>query len=261
MTLPSILFIILAGFGVFLIGVSKTGFGATGGNLAVPLMALVIPAQESLAILLPVLCIADLFSLWLYKGKWNLHLIKILMPSTFIGIVIGSLLLGIVPDIYLKKIIGLIAVGFIVLQFIRYRVIGYRGIYKPRNWHGVFIGSIAGGFSALAHAAGPILSLFLLPMKLTKETFVATTVVYLAIVNYLKLVPYILLDMFDYRSLLLSGIVLPFALFGVYIGYKLNLRLSSRWFFFFVYILLLVTAIQLLTGTNIFEIILKSSSF
>ncbi len=249
--------LILGGLGIILIGISKTGFGGGGGNLATPLMALIASARESVAILLPILCIADLFSLWLYRGKWDVQLVKNLLPTTFIGIVAGSLLLGMVPDTFLKKILGLIAIGFVLLQFFRYRLLRPPKVYTPKKSHTFFIGGLAGLFSTLAHAAGPILSIFLLPIKLRKEVFVANTVIYFAIVNYTKLMPYLLLGIFDYHSLLLSGILLPFAPLGVYLGFRLNRRLSRRRFTLAIYILLLATGVQLLTGFNIVEISIK----
>ncbi|WP_455367195.1 sulfite exporter TauE/SafE family protein [[Eubacterium] cellulosolvens] len=257
MIIPSVLFIVLGGLGVFLIGISKAGFGMGAGNLAVPLIALVVSSQQSVAILLPILCVADLFSLWFYKDKWNIRLLKMLMPSTVIGIVVGSFLLGVVSDFFLKKIIGLIAIAFVALQFMRY-ILRSTEAYKHKKWHGIFIGSIAGVLSTVAHAAGPVLSIFLLPMRLAKEVFVATVLVYFAIVNYVKLVPYFLLGLFDYHTFFLSGILLPFVPLGVYVGFRLNQRLSSRGFILAIYVLLLITGIQLLIGVDISEILVKS---
>ena len=44
---------------VILMGISKSGFGAGFGALAVPLMALVVPVPQAAAILLPVLLLID----------------------------------------------------------------------------------------------------------------------------------------------------------------------------------------------------------
>jgi uncharacterized membrane protein YfcA len=228
-----VIFIAIGGLGIFLLGVSKTGFGGSGGNLAVPLVALLLSARETLAILLPVLIVADLFSLWFYRFKWNRELIKVLALSSIVGIVVGGLLLDVISDFYLKKTIGLIAVGFVAIQFLRRRIVKQREAYIPKRWHGLVFGGATGAMSTMTHAAGPLLSIFLLPMRLKKEVFVATTVLYFAIVNYLKLVPYTILG-------IMSRVI------------------SDERFTFIIYMLLLFTGIQLVTGLNVMEMLLTS---
>src|SRR3546814_5642150 len=56
---------------VLIAGISKGGFGAGLGLLAVPMMALVLPPVQVAAIMLPILCVMDHIGIWAYWRKWE----------------------------------------------------------------------------------------------------------------------------------------------------------------------------------------------
>jgi uncharacterized membrane protein YfcA len=62
-------FYILAAIAVVIVGLSKSGFGSGIGVLGVPLMALVIPPGQAAAIMLPLLCVMDIFNVFHYRGE------------------------------------------------------------------------------------------------------------------------------------------------------------------------------------------------
>ena len=71
MTEFSLLFYIIFGFVAFLVGVAKGGFGGLMGALATPLMALVMPVDQVIGLVLPVLMFADLFAIAFHWRRWN----------------------------------------------------------------------------------------------------------------------------------------------------------------------------------------------
>ncbi len=56
-------FWITAGLAIVLVGIAKAGFGGGVGMVATPLMALTISVTDAAAILLPLLIVADIFSI------------------------------------------------------------------------------------------------------------------------------------------------------------------------------------------------------
>jgi uncharacterized membrane protein YfcA len=76
---------------VLLLGISKSGFGAGFGSLAVPLMALAVTVPQAAAILMPVLLVMDLLGLAAFRRHFDLQLIKFLIPMGLVGTVVGTL--------------------------------------------------------------------------------------------------------------------------------------------------------------------------
>ncbi len=73
----STLFWITAVLAIFLVGVSKAGFGGGTGLIAAPLLALTIPVADAAALLLPLLIVADMFSISHYWKIFERRLIRI----------------------------------------------------------------------------------------------------------------------------------------------------------------------------------------
>ena len=97
---------------VILFGISKGGFGGGFGVIAVPLMALAISPVQAAAILLPILCLMDLFSLWAFRGKWLISEIRLLVPASLLGIGIGTLLFGYMSPALIRLMLGVVAITF-----------------------------------------------------------------------------------------------------------------------------------------------------
>ena len=75
--------------------------------------------------------------------------------------------------------------------------------------------------------------------------FLGTIVIFFAVVNYVKLVPYAWLGLLDTSNLLTSLSLVLLAPLGVYLGMRLHRRLDETWFYRCCYVLLLLTGGQL----------------
>jgi len=232
---------------VLLFGIAKGGFGGGLGVAAVPLMSLVMSPLQAAAILLPILCLMDLLSLWAYRGKWVVPELTVLIPASLIGIAAGTLLFGFMSTGVVKLIIGLVALLFTVHHWLGRRRNRTGNIRPVPRGVGVVGGAVAGFTSFIAHAGGPPVSMYLLRRPLHKTQFVATTVVFFAVVNYVKLIPYGFLGQLAADNLVASLVLAPFAPVGVGIGVWLHNNVSDRLFFRFVYLLLFVVALKLVS--------------
>lgn len=74
---------------VILLGVSKSGFGAGSGALAVPTMALAVTGPEAAAILMPVLLVLDCRGLAVYRRQFEGQLLRLLLPFAPVGVFVG----------------------------------------------------------------------------------------------------------------------------------------------------------------------------
>ena len=230
---------------VMLFGIAKGGFGAGFGVLAVPLMALVVSPVQAAAILLPILCLMDLFSLWFYRGKWIWPELRLLIPASLLGVIAGGLLFGFMSAAVIRLLLGMIAIVFTLHHWwVKYGPQpGEEKLFGPVA--ATVAASSAGFTSTIAHAGGPPISMYLLRRGLDRTAFVGTTVVLFTVLNYVKLVPYTWLGQFDSRNLLTSLVLAPLAPIGIATGVWLHRRVSDRVFFHIAYTMLFFVGCKL----------------
>lgn len=231
---------------VLLFGISKGGFGAGLGTLAVPLMALVISPIQAAAILLPLLCLMDIVSLWQYRRKWIWPELTVLLPGSLLGIGVGTILFEYMSASVIRLIVGTVAVSFTVHYWLSVRGRSASSLTDFPRPVGTFFGAITGFTSFVAHAGGPPINMYLLRRPLNRTDFVATTVLFFAVVNYVKLIPYTWLGQLATGNLMTSLALSPLAPIGVLIGVYLHKRVSDRFFFAFVYLLLFAVGLRLI---------------
>lgn len=250
-------FWIAASIAVILVGIAKAGFGGGPGLLATPLIALTIPVADAAALLLPLLIIADLFTVRHYRHEFDRKSLKILIPGALVGIVVGAFFFGFFSDNerVLQIGIGVLALVFVVFQIGRTTIFGAIEGHRFPAPIGVLLGGIGGFTSTLAHAGGPPVVIYLLPQKLPRNIFVGTTVIAFMIINLAKLIPYGMLGLLRVGNLLTILILAPLIYVGVRLGIYLNKHFSEKWFNVVIYTLLVLTAIQLILGRSVLSLL------
>lgn len=228
---------------VLLMGLSKSGFGAGFGALAVPLMALAVPVPQAAAIMLPLLAIMDAMGLAALLKERDRGLIRLLLPAGLLGTVLGTLLFGVLPAPVVAGVVGAITLLFLAIRL----------VFPPRadappppRWLGFLLGTTSGFTSFVAHAGGPPVSFYLLPLRLAPVTFTATMAVLFAAINASKWLPYAWLGLIDTRNLLTSLALAPFAPLGVWLGLKLVRRIDPTWFYRLFHLGMGLTGLKLL---------------
>jgi uncharacterized membrane protein YfcA len=238
---------LLALLGVFLIGLSKAGFATGLGMLSTPLVAQAMPARAAIGVVLPLLCLADVFTLAVYWRKWDLRLVAWPLVGTAIGIGLATAFVTSISDLALRRSIGAIGLVLTLLLVVRNRFHPH-AVYRPRPWEGVLVGVAAGVSSTIAHAAGPILALYLLAQRLEKTRFVATSGVFFTVNNLLKVPPYVATGLVGASTLALSLRYAAAIPLGIAAGWWLNRLLPQRHFDAVVAGLMVLTSVHLLLG-------------
>jgi uncharacterized membrane protein YfcA len=172
---------------VLLLGISKSGFGAGFGSLAVPIMALSVTVPQAAAILMPILLVMDLMGLAAYRGKWDKALLRFLIPAGLVGTVIGTLSFRLLDA---RMVAGL--VGTFTLLFLAQRLLfpPKPDSPPPPKWAGAVLTVTSGFTSFIAHAGGPPLTAYVLPLRLAPVTVAATLSVFFFVINLSKWIPY-----------------------------------------------------------------------
>ena len=243
--------IVVVCFSVSLIGVSKAGFGGGLGMLSTPISVLALTSmghspEFALGFLLPLLIVGDAFSALHYRGKWEFKNLKVLLPGIVVGVLIGSQLIGRFSPRQLNMVIGALAVGFVVFQFVKEAILKLEGTLKPGYGNGTFFGLAAGVTSSFAHGAGPVMSMYLIPQKMPKEIHVATRVLIFTCINWIKAPFFLAAGVVNPTTLMGSLKFVVLVPVGVVIGVWLNRRFSEEGFMKAVYVLTFLAGLQLI---------------
>jgi uncharacterized membrane protein YfcA len=231
----------LAALGTFAIGVSKTGIAGLG-ILTVAVFALIFPTRASVGLVLPLLISADVVAVTAFRrhAVWS-HLWR-LFPWAALGVVLGYLAMGRINGTQVNKLIGGIFVLLVAVQvWRRYQAsqAARRGAQngeavEEASQHGLwFVATmgILGGFTTMvANAAGPIMILYLLAMRLPKMEFIGTGAWYFLTLNLFKVPFSVNLGLITLPSLLFDLKLAPFALVGALCGRALLRHIDQKLF-------------------------------
>jgi uncharacterized protein len=228
---------------VLLLGLSKSGFLSGFGSLATPLLALTVPVPQAAAIMLPLLIVMDALNMKELFAQRDRALVRLLLPAGLVGIVIGTLLFGVFSD---KAVAGV--VGGLTLLFLAQQLLfppGQQGVTASRPL-GFVLGAASGFTSFVAHAGGPPIAAYVLPLRLVPVVASATMAVFFAAINWAKWVPYAWLGLIDVRNMVTALVLLPLAPVGVWLGVWLVRRVSNALFYRLAYAGMFLTGVKLL---------------
>jgi hypothetical protein len=207
------------------------------------MIALTMPVPQAAAIMLPLLMAMDATGLQQLWRERDPVLVRRLVPWGLVGIGIGTLLFGVLPA---KAVAAL--VGVLTLTFLAQRLLWPLRREAPQapHWVGRVCAVLSGFTSFVAHAGGPPISAYTLPLKLAPPVLSGTMAVYFAVINAAKVLPYALLGLVDLRNLLTSALLLPLAPLGVWSGVWLMRRMEPAWFYRLAYSGMFLTGVKLL---------------
>jgi uncharacterized protein len=226
---------------VLLTGLSKAGFGGFGA-LAVPLMALAVPVPQAAAIMLPLLMAMDAMGLASLLKHRDRGLLKLLLPAGLLGTVVGTLMFGVLPAHLVAGVVGVITLAFLAVRLV---FPPQADAPPPPRWLGFVLGTLSGFTSFVAHAGGPPVAFYLMPLRLAPLVFTATTAVFFAVINASKWLPYAWLGLIDGTNLLTSLALAPLAPVGVWVGLRWVRRIEPALFYRLFHIGLALTGAKL----------------
>jgi uncharacterized membrane protein YfcA len=229
---------------VVFMGLAKGGFTGVG-QLAVPLLALVVSPVQAAAILLPILLLQDAVGVWAFRQDWDGRVLSIMLPGAAVGILAGWLL---ATAVSVSAVLG--ALGIISILFALHRILVTRrgALTAPADSPapvGFAFGVGSGFTSQLAHAGVPLFQMWVLPKRLPPRTLVGTTAIYFGVVNWLKVPAYAALGQLTRGNLLTALALFPVAIASTLAGVWLVNRVSADRFYTLIYLLLIAVGSQL----------------
>jgi uncharacterized membrane protein YfcA len=236
-----------AALGAFMVGVSKAGI--TGLSiLSIALFNFVFPsAKQTSGLVLPLLIFGDFVAVFAYRKHSQWRFLWRLFPWTAAGVVLGYLALGHISDRTAKTMIGAIIVTLALMSFINRRRANAAQTAAGFHWSiAAAIGVTAGFITLVANAAGPLMAIYLVAMRLPKLQYVGTAAVFFMLLNLFK-VPFMVdLGLITTQSFSLNLALAPAVLLGALTGRWLVKHINQELFENMVLTLSLIGGVLLL---------------
>lgn len=250
--MPDPLFIACAAFAAILVGLSKAGFAASLGAVAVPLLSVVMPTPQAAGMILPVLMVLDVAALLIYRREVDWKIFWIIIPGGMAGTLIGWALSAVVNEAVVGLLLGLMSVIFALDAWLPLRK-KLEKIPASRPW-GWFWGTVAGFTSFISHTGGPPYQVYTIPLRLAPNIYAGTAAVVFAVINAAKLFPYYTLGQLSVSNLEMSLAVLPVAALSMLVGVWMVRRIPARIFYQIAYGLIFLLGLKLIYSgvTDIF---------
>jgi uncharacterized membrane protein YfcA len=231
----------MAVLAVALTGLSKGGLGGAFGLMGVPVLSLAMSPVQAAALMLPVLLAMDAVSLWTWRRGADRTLLRAMLPPALAGIGLGWLAAAVTSEAMVRLIVGVLAFAFVARQLAG----AGAPATGPRRAGAVGWGLASGFTSFVAHAGGPPFQMHVLPLRLPPGTYTATSVLFFATLNAVKVIPYAALGLIEAPTLLAAAWLLPVAVVAVLSGAWVVRRLRAQLFYPLMYSLLGIVALKL----------------
>jgi len=211
------------------VGLSKAGFAGLG-LVAVATFASIFGARDSTGIVLPMLIVADIGAVLVFKQHARWDYIRRILPLAGVGVVGGTLIMRWLDNAAFRPVIGGLILALSALQFIRLRWPDIFGRTPHSNAVAWPLGLLAGFTTMMANAAGPLVALYCVAVDLPKFQVVGTLAWFFFIINLFKVPFSVSLGVIHGSSLTLNAALVPAILAGLFSGRWLIGRIPQRVF-------------------------------
>jgi len=230
-----------------LVGVNKSGIPGLG-MLPVILLAVAFELNPGFAtgVMLLMICAGDIFAVSYYRKNADWKIVLRLLPYTMLGLALGFVTLRFLdrPE-HLRIMIGWIILLLAAVHLVR--VAFFKHADVPGHWaFSAVVGLTAGFTTQVANAAGPVMALYLLSMKLPKDRYVGTCAWFFMIMNWTKLPVFCFEGRVTFAALRAVLPVLPLILLGAVLGVLFVKRAPQKFFEAVVEVIVIVSAVKLL---------------
>ncbi|MBI4942315.1 MAG: sulfite exporter TauE/SafE family protein [Actinobacteria bacterium] len=273
--------IVLLVLAAVLVGFAKTAIGGVA-SISVAIFAATMPARESTGVLLPLLILGDVFAVWSYRSHAHWRTLLRLMPTVLVGILLGALFVATVDDTVMRRTIGVVLLLLVSVNlWTRSRqaqepaaapvpaaatttatatapattpatttaeaadAASAAGTRRARHAAAAFYGSLTGFTTMVANAGGPVMSLYMLSMRMPMLAFLGTGAWLFALFNLVKVPFSIGLGLLDRQALGMDLVLAPGVVAGAVVGRWAIRRIDQVLFERIVLVVTVLSAVNL----------------
>lgn len=224
---------VLLAIGAVVVGLSKAALPGAA-TIAVALFAAALPAKQSTGTILLLLIVGDAFAMLAYRRHADVRTLLRLAPAVVAGLIAGAGFLAFASDAGVRRVIGILLLLVVGVTLWRRRsapaAAAASATPRPHRAAAAGYGSIGGFTTMVANAAGPVMSMYFLAMRLPVQAFLGTTAWFFAIVNIAKLPFSIGLGLITGDGLLIALVLVPVVIAAAFGGRWIARRIDQRLF-------------------------------
>ena len=176
-------------------------------------------------------------------AEWR-HILR-LMPWAIIGIIAATLAGKSISDITFNRLLaGMVILGIAILVWQDLRANKAR--IPQSRWFSISLGLLGGFATMIGNAAGPVMALYLLSMRLPKNRYIGTGAWFFFIVNVSKVPLHIWSwETITVRTFMLDILMIPSIAAGAFLGIYLVKFFPEKAYRVFIIITTILSALLL----------------
>jgi uncharacterized membrane protein YfcA len=228
--------IVLLAYIVLAIG----GFGSA--LLSIPLLALLLPVKVVVPLVLMVDFVATAATGLRFRQDVDVREIKPILPWMLLGLAAGVTLLVNLPPRWV-----LLALGVFVVGYAFYSLAFHARQQSHSKWWSIPTGVVGGAVSGLVGVGGPIYVIYLSGRLRDPARLRASLSAMFSLNTAVRLVLFLVSGLLLEKTVwLAAAYLLPFMALGLFLGYRIHLKLTHAQIVRFVALMLLVSGISVL---------------
>lgn len=244
------LFMGIAAFAVFFVGIAKAGFGGMIGSLAMPLVASFSDIATAIAVLFPTFFVMDMIVAWIFRKSVPWSLMWPMAAAGVAGAILGAVAFRLIDTSILAVLLGamsfFVGARFFWQRRFRPEVPIASQDTSQRNWPRLICLNGASGFTSFFLMGEAPIQVFLLPFRLAPQVYVSVLVWFFFIVNASKVPIFLGMGIVTVETLWVSALLMPVMPFGIFVGKIISNRLPKEPFYVVVHLLLIGLGIYLM---------------
>jgi uncharacterized membrane protein YfcA len=233
------LLVVVLTIGIFSGFFIQTIIGFGGALIALPFLLFVMPLSEAVSYLSIFYLISA--PIYVYK-EWehiDINLIKKIALSSFLGVLVGIIVLVYGKPLVLKQALGI----FIILFVLNSLRVKKKSVLFKKLKH--FFGFLGGFFSGVFSTGGPLYVMIVQNETTDVKTFRATMFAALGLVTLMRVPILVVSGVMTMNQVYNSFYVLPFFILALFLGKKIYLKLDEALVKKIILVLLFASGVML----------------
>jgi len=218
-------------------------FGMGGGFISIPLLSILLGPKTAILV---VLIFQFLMGFLIFSTRKYTNW-KLMIPMTVtlvIGTVIGTYLLSIFDDEFLRKFLAITILIFLA-KMIFFPKITFGN--KPSRFTGFLVGLVGGWFQGITGNSSPIFVMYLTNVISVKSVMRATLIYIFFATSVARVIVSFSQNLFTENILSFALPAIPFFFLAIFLGHHVHKKLDEKYYRYTLYIILFFSAVLMLS--------------